>query len=95
MGFLLLATWVGSVIAGWQGFWIWLIVPPMVAALNVWFRSATALGALRRVGGDAETEQVYWQQAGPPALKFVLWQIPLHILIFLVASGAQRLFSGE
>lgn len=93
-GIVLFAEWIISVIAGWFGFWLWLIVPAIVALFISFSGNGQALNRLKEFGIDAEDEKRFVEGVMPATIKFIAWQTILNAIIFGLGFGVHRLFAG-
>ena len=93
-GIVLFVEWIISAIAGWFGFWLWLIVTPVVALFISFSGNGQALNQLKEFGIDSEGEKRFAEGVAPATMKFIAWQTILNAIIFGLGFGVHRLSAG-
>ncbi|WP_068070725.1 hypothetical protein [Novosphingobium lentum] len=88
MAAIVILLWIGSLVAGWHHFYIWLIVPVGFFVIHVLQGQRQALAALKRNGMSGE---FYRKQMIIPNLRLILWSALQHGFLFLVGGFLSRL----
>ena len=93
-GIVLFAEWIISAVSGWFEFWLWLVVPPIVAMLISFAGNGRMLSRMKEMGMDQDTERQFVDTVMGPTLKFILWQAILNAAIFGLAFGLRQLMTA-
>lgn len=95
-GLVLFAEWIVSAVAGWFGWWFWLLFPPLVALFIAFSGNGRVLNRMKEIGfADEEAERRFVSTVMGPSLKFVLWQAVINALIFLALLGIRNLMAPD
>lgn len=90
--FVIIALWIGSVIAGWLSFWPWLIVPVVAYVLYVIRMMAQMRAARVQFGIPASSTGAPGTSMAGANVRLILLAGLQHLAIFGLAFGAHRLF---
>ena len=88
MVILIILLWIGSLISGWNEFWLWLFLPIVAFTITTFSRQAKAINALRANGMSGDR---YRAQMMLPNLMLIGWNAILNGLIFGVGFVAHSL----
>ena len=81
--------WSGSLVAGWNIYYPWLVVPPLIFLFHVWSKQRRVLAALKSNGMSGE---LYKRQMLIPNMLVILWSAALNGVIFGAGALASIVF---
>jgi hypothetical protein len=93
VGLVFAGLWVGSAVAGWLHFWIWLVIPPLVAIWIAMGKIGRGIRSLKKIGADGQMQDEFAGNLFLPMIKFSLAQLAIHVTIFLLFFGLSALVS--
>jgi hypothetical protein len=76
----LIVLWIGSIVAGWNRFPVWILIPPLVVFVVLMAAQGRAEAVLKQ-SGVRDTTRFHESMWGP-TIKVVGWQFLLHSILF-------------